>query len=378
MRPLASQPSETNEHDPLRALNLLFDGYWLQSGPVSGTRVVANLLRSWRSEFPGDQLSVALGRRGGAVAGQMAEWEALGIHVIHRRAPQHAVSNIFELGLISGRYDAVICQNFTPMLSRSPVVTLVLDLINEEHPEWFTRPERGYLRLRSLTARRAQRILTISASEECRIRRLHPDWRFVRNTGLALPTEFADAVAVPPDFDLPSNFLLAVGRLNIRKNLYLLTSALLKARIIGPSRPLIIVGSSDGKAERMRTIDAAVTAGAVKLLGHVSDAHLAWLYAACDLFVMPSRDEGFGFPVLEALSRGARLSMSDIPVLREFGNVGTFFDPLDGLSIAQEVQRALNGAPALSYEAISDRYNWSRVVLSVRDEVMSCSDAVSD
>ncbi len=57
----------------------------------------------------------------------------------------------------------------------------------------------------------------------------------------------------------------------------------------------------------------------LRLTGYLDDATLEglWRFAAC--FAFPTRGEGFGLPVLEAMQRGVPVACSDIPVLREVG-----------------------------------------------------------
>jgi glycosyltransferase involved in cell wall biosynthesis len=63
-------------------------------------------------------------------------------------------------------------------------------------------------------------------------------------------------------------------------------------------------------------------------LGRVSDPDLAVLYSRATAFVQPSRQEGFGFPVIEALSFGAPVVASDLPALREVGGDAPWFVPV--------------------------------------------------
>lgn len=68
----------------------------------------------------------------------------------------------------------------------------------------------------------------------------------------------------------------------------------------------------------------------VRLLGYVPEADLPTLYHGARAFVFPSRAEGFGLPVLQALAAGLPTIASDIPALRELaGDTAIFIDPLD-------------------------------------------------
>ena len=81
----------------------------------------------------------------------------------------------------------------------------------------------------------------------------------------------------------------------------------------------------------------------VHLLGYVPSGHLSALYRGAELFVMPSRYEGFGFPVLEAMELGVPVLASNAGSLPEVaGDAALYFDPSNVDSIAEAMGRALS------------------------------------
>ena len=71
----------------------------------------------------------------------------------------------------------------------------------------------------------------------------------------------------------------------------------------------------------------------VRLLGGVDPARLEALYAAATVVATPTRFEGFGLPVLEAMARGVPVACSELPVLREVaGDAAVYFDAADPTS----------------------------------------------
>ena len=60
-------------------------------------------------------------------------------------------------------------------------------------------------------------------------------------------------------------------------------------------------------------------------LSQASDELLAALYARAALVVMPSRGEGFGLPIVEALRQGRKVLARDLPVFRELARPGLFY-----------------------------------------------------
>ena len=84
----------------------------------------------------------------------------------------------------------------------------------------------------------------------------------------------------------------------------------------------------------------------VKLLGRVSERDATALYAGADLFVFPSRHEGFGIPVLEAMAQGTPVVCSDIPVFREVAGDAARFVPVDDVAALADTIGALLGDAA--------------------------------
>jgi len=81
----------------------------------------------------------------------------------------------------------------------------------------------------------------------------------------------------------------------------------------------------------------------IRLLGKVSDQELKWLYQNCLAFVYPSIWEGFGYPLLEAMSYGKPIISSYSSSLKEIGQeVALFFDPFNEKEIQIKMEEIIN------------------------------------
>jgi glycosyltransferase involved in cell wall biosynthesis len=158
------------------------------------------------------------------------------------------------------------------------------------------------------------------------------------------PREFQDrnmVHEVVSRFNLPERFLLYVGRLNERKNIFNLLQAVkrLKDRKIG----LVLAGVPQGRMfdlqKKIRELDLS---DRVIVTGHIPDECLPALYSLATVFCFVSFDEGFGLPPLEAMASGIPVVLSETAVLREVcGDAGNYADPNRPEEIAGKIDALL-------------------------------------
>ncbi len=135
--------------------------------------------------------------------------------------------------------------------------------------------------------------------------------------------------------------ILSVGTIEPRKNLGLLFEALTK---LPPSVQLAIIGRSGWDAASiLKRVDELELTGRVVRLGFVPDRLLPCLMSSAAVVVYPSRYEGFGLPVIEALATGTPVVASDLSVFREVGGDSVvYFDPADATSLAAALELVLS------------------------------------
>jgi glycosyltransferase involved in cell wall biosynthesis len=151
--------------------------------------------------------------------------------------------------------------------------------------------------------------------------------------------------------DLSSPYILGVSTLEPRKNLPVLVEAFAALRRRQPELTLALAGLEGWE---QRPLDAE----GVRLLGFVSDDELARLYRGAAAFAYPSRFEGFGIPVVEALASGVPAVVSSHPSLDEAcGNAALRADPDDSEAFAVALELALDG-PRGTGVAHASRFTW--------------------
>jgi glycosyltransferase involved in cell wall biosynthesis len=144
-----------------------------------------------------------------------------------------------------------------------------------------------------------------------------------------------------PARDLGRPYVLTVATLERRKNLETLLAAMKLVRERHPDLRLAVAGAPGWQAPSLE-------AEGVLPLGYVDDEELAALYRGAEAFVYPSRFEGFGIPIVEAMASGTPVVASAHPSLDEAsGEAAVRADPESAEAIASAIERALAETDAL-------------------------------
>ncbi len=166
--------------------------------------------------------------------------------------------------------------------------------------------------------------------------------RFARQS----PGNTASALA---QLGLPDDFLLYVSRIeHPGKNHLRLLEAYARLSHQKPQTPtLVLVGSDWNGAEAVHARAAEPDlSGRVHFTGFVNDDHLPALYHAASAQVFPSLAEGFGLPLVEAMSAGCPVACSDRAPMNDIvGEAGLLFDPDDIGDIARALEQVLKDEP---------------------------------
>lgn len=213
-----------------------------------------------------------------------------------------------------------------PYFYSGRAVITIHDLAILYHPEWF--PESMIERFVSTrillhrAVRRAQRIIVPSDSTAKDLKRFYgvgSERLRVIPLASALPGESREPLNFPS-----GRYLLFVGTIEPRKNLLRLLQAFQK--IDDRDVRLILVGKRGWKDREI--MEAIVKTERVEYLGYSSPEEKRWLMERALAFVFPSQYEGFGLPVLEAMSVGTPVITSKVSSLPEvIGNSALLVDP---------------------------------------------------
>lgn len=167
---------------------------------------------------------------------------------------------------------------------------------------------------------------------------------------------------------LKKPYVLFVGTLERRKNITTLVEAF--ARVIGNfDLQCVLVGKRGyGFSEIEASIKNQACSDRYILTGFVTDEELALLYGRAEVFAYPSRYEGFGIPLVEAMNFGLPIVASRIPASEEVAADSALFydDPLDSGALAGKMMEAL-GSSALKAQLgsrgkqMAEKFSWENV-----------------
>jgi glycosyltransferase involved in cell wall biosynthesis len=267
-----------------------------------------------------------------------------------------------------------------PPKSLAPLVVTAHDTGSILFPETYPpRGRRFHKQGLAAAARRANLVITVSqaAADELASHTAIPRERIriVPNgvdLELASDTEVAEARR---DFDLGDTpYVLWVGSLEPRKNVGLLVDAFVRwaahARL---SHRLVLAGPAGWVEDESSVLEPARPFGdRVRTIGRVTDPALRALYRAADLFAFPSRHEGFGIPVLEAMAQETAVLAADIPALREIASgAAVLRSPDDPGAWVAALDNLLHDVSERARLGVAGRrrarqYSWTRCAESTR------------
>jgi glycosyltransferase involved in cell wall biosynthesis len=123
--------------------------------------------------------------------------------------------------------------------------------------------------------------------------------------------------AIQPDFINFPDFIFSIGIISPKKNFHTLLPLLQNNKQLH----LVIAGNSDNEyaKQMVKTAEEMDVVRQLHLPGTVEDGAKYWLYKNCKAFVFPSLSEGFGLPVVEAMSLGKPVFLSSLTSLPEVG-----------------------------------------------------------
>jgi len=292
--------------------------------------------------------------------------------------------------LAAGRVQVLHAPAYVmPLMSIVPVVVTVHDTIALRHPDLVRRASTVHLRrFLPKTLDRARIVLVPSRAVARDREKLAGE--FERAGAPVKRPEVAEKTRVVPfgvgpefaplhgerareearkGLGLDRPYVLFVGRVEPKKNLRRVAEAYFAATIVRKlPHDLVLAGPARRTRGLTRIIRELGIESRVKRLGYVPEAKLPALYAAAELLLYPSKAEGFGFPVLEAMASGTPCVISKDEALRELAAGAAISVNVDNLErLRAAVERVLlepDTAAELRRKGIARarEFTWERTV----------------
>jgi glycosyltransferase involved in cell wall biosynthesis len=204
------------------------------------------------------------------------------------------------------------------------------------HPEWYSRSFRLAYKFCALPGlRRCARVVTIS--------------NFVNNQAAAVLGIEATRLGMiyngvkPMKADAPwsGNYLFGAGSLQPHKNLSRLIQAYREIKHDYPGLELVIAGRPQPRFSSDPELADLLSTPGVRLTGYLSEEELSNAYAGARAFCYPSLEEGFGLPILEAMTLGCLVLTSNVSCLPEIAGPAIQVTPTSVEAIAEGLLQLL-------------------------------------
>ncbi len=248
--------------------------------------------------------------------------------------------------------DYYVFLSFTsPMFfNKGKIINAIFDLTCWDCPESISAKMRSYYRLAyKIAAKRSRKIITCSEFSQ---KRICEKYNLNKNRVSVIYAGLTDIFKAAPHTDpelkqkygLPDKYILSLSTLEPRKNLQLLIKVYSEMIEDGIQLPkLVLAGRQGWKLEEVFGNISDSIKEKIHFTGFIDDDDLAQVYREAELFVFPSKYEGFGLPVIEAMSQGTMVVTSDAASLPEVaGDAGIMFRSDDKTELRKALIKALS------------------------------------
>ena len=369
-------------------MNIGVDAKWFFEGPPSGKVVIQNLVEQLVKVNPGHALFFFLDEN---TKDKEFPFRSSNIHTVYVWAKNNLFSNLFVLPRVSKHLnlDVLVYQNFPAYKSSYAQIAYIHDIIFLTHPQYYTWKERLYFLPLKFLAKQSELVCTVSQAEKERLighynlpaTKIDVIHHGVNPMFKPITIQSGNLInRVRNKFKLPDKFLLYVGRLNVRKNVFNLLKALPKLK--NKEIPLVVVGEYDWKMEDVQqTIEKLSIQDRLIFTGLVFGEELAAIYSIAEVFCFPSFEESFGLPPLEAMASGIPVVVSNSSSIPEIcGDAGNYVNANVPKDIARMIDLLLEDKDFylkksnLGLER-AKQFSWEKAAVNL---LKSCEKAVGN
>lgn len=252
----------------------------------------------------------------------------------------YTVQTFLPIEFFFGKFDIIhTLHPFSPLNIFGKQVITIHDLTPIINPDWFLPLHSQKFRfIISKAIKRVDKIIAVSYSTKNDIIKhfkINPEKIevvYLASDEIYRPVSDKEKKEnIKRKYGIKNKYLLFVGTIEPRKNVARLIDAFIKIKEKFPEYQLVLCGQIGWKKEifykKMAEIPEKFKKDII-LTGYVPITDMPYIYNGCDVFIYPSLYEGFGLPVLEAMSCGVPVITSNISSLPEVvGDVGILINP---------------------------------------------------
>jgi len=277
-------------------------------------------------------------------------------------------------------------SHYAPRFSPVPTVISIMDLWHHYHPEQFVKKDLYQLiNWEGYSVKNASRIITISQATKADIVKFYhyPEEKIM----VAYPgyekyqiSHFKNQISnIKKKYGVKGNYLLYLGTLQPKKNLVGLIQALNILVSQYPDITLVVVGKKGWLYEEIfQKVKELKLEDKVVFTDYLKEEEKPYLMAAAKGFVLPSFYEGFGIPVVEAMSLGVPVAISNTSSLPEVGGKAAFyFEPYKPEEIAQTLLKVVKLSSAEREKVAkegkkqAEKFSWQKCAEKVLESIES-------
>lgn len=267
---------------------------------------------------------------------------------------------------IIGNFDIFHASDWTHPNSRKPTITTVHDLAFEKYTSTVDPLVASTQNARLLkVANHASHIIVDSNSTKKDLEEIYGiDPARMTTIHLACedifkPQKKSEIDRVKKSYGIEGDYILTLGTLEPRKNLQRAVDAFRALKNTKKHEDMkLVVAGRHGWGKKLNVGD-----GGIIMTGHIKLLDLPALYSGASVFLYPSLYEGFGIPVLEAMSCGIPVVTSDRSSLPEItGDSGVLIDPESVPEIVRGIERALRRSSSYASDALkqASSFSWNK------------------
>ncbi|PIZ99948.1 MAG: hypothetical protein COX77_00030 [Candidatus Komeilibacteria bacterium CG_4_10_14_0_2_um_filter_37_10] len=280
--------------------------------------------------------------------------------------------------------DVFLSVNSVPFFGLRKLIVVIHDLGFYREPQLYQPLERWFHKFEHrIMLAKADRIIAVSENTKKDIGYYFP--QYLPKVTVILngfdhtvfqPLSSEQIELAKKRFGLPVNYLLYIGRIETKKNiLYLVKS--FSQTMAEHDWHLLLAGrpGNYGYQEVVDYICLHKIDNRIHLLGYLDNEKYHQLLAAASIFVFPTKFEGFGIPVIEALSCGVPVLCSDLPVLQEVaGTAAEYFSLKDENSLANKINFLINHEEKREQlrqlsRGQASKYSWHQCAQAMQEQI---------